>query len=54
MPGLICKKIRKTAFCYYDRQREHTLRRQRISEYVHFTQVIRACYTVCGAEDSEF
>ena len=23
------------------------------SELVHFTQVIPACYTVCGAEDSE-
>ena len=49
----VCKKISKIAFCYYDRQREHAIRRQRIREYVHFTQVIPACYTVCGAEDSE-
>ena len=49
-----CKKISKTAFCYYDRQREHVNRRQRICKHVHFTHVIFACYTVCGAEDSEF
>ncbi len=53
MTGLICKKIRKTAFCYYDRQREHVNRRQRICKHVHFTHVIFACYTVCGAEDSD-